>query len=69
MYHHENNDDYKFILMGFIDIDDEIHDLTDEQNDSDQNGTSCVCDDPGKSFLILISYKNWMAYEVNCSIY
>ena len=44
MYNHENNDDYKFILMWLIDIDDEVHNLTDEQNDSDQNGTSSVCD-------------------------
>ena len=69
MYNDENNDDYKFILMWFIYIDDEVHTLTDEQNDGDPNGTSAVCDDPGKSFLILIHYKNWMTYEVNCSIY
>ena len=64
MYNHENNDDYKVILMWFIDIDDEVHDLTDEQNDGDQSGTWSVCDDPGKSFLVLISYKNWMMFEV-----
>ena len=69
MYHHEDNDDYKFILMQFIDIGDEVHGLTGEENDGDQNGTSCVCDDPGKSFLILKSYQNWMTYEENCSIY
>ena len=57
IYNHENNDDYKFILMWFIDIADEVHDLTHEQNDGDQNGTSSVCDDPGKSFLILTGYK------------
>ena len=69
MYNHENNDDYKIILMWFIGIADEVYDLRDEQNDGDQNGASSVCDDHGKSFLILISYKNWVTYEVNCSIY
>ena len=69
IYNHENNDDYKFVLMWFIDIADEVHDLTHEQNDGDQKGTSSVCDDHGKSFLILISYQNWMTYEVNCNTY
>ena len=35
MYNHENNVDYKVILMWFIDIDDAVHDLTFEQNDID----------------------------------
>ena len=55
--------------MWFIDIDYEVYDLTDEQNDGDKNGMSSVSDYPGKLFLIDISYKNWMRYEVNCSIY
>ena len=50
MYHHEHNDDYKFILMLFIDVADEGHDLTHEQNDGDEKGISSVCDGPGKSF-------------------
>ena len=53
MYYHENHDDHKFLLMWFIDIGDAVHSLTGEENDGDQNSTSCVCDDPGKSFLIL----------------
>ena len=69
MYYHENNDDYKLILMWFIDIGHEVHSLTGEENDCDEIGTSCVCDDPGKSFLILKSYQNWLTYEVNCIIY
>ena len=56
MYYHENNDDYKFILMWFIDIGDEVHGSTGKEHDGDQNDTSCVYDDPGKSFLILKSY-------------
>ena len=47
MYYHENNDNYKFILMWFINIGDEVHGSTAEENDGDQNDTSCVCDDPG----------------------
>ena len=41
MYYHENKDDYKFILMWFIDIGDEVHGLTGEENDTDPNDTSC----------------------------
>ena len=69
MYYHENNDVYKFALVWFIDIGDEVHGSTGEEHDGDQSDISCVCDDPGKSFLILKSYQNWMTYEVNCSIY
>ena len=53
MYYHENNNDYEFILMWFIDNGDDVHGSTDAEHDGDQNDTSCVCDDPGKSFLIL----------------
>ena len=69
MYHHQHHDDYKFVVMWFLDIADEVHDLTCAQNDGDENGISSVCNDPGKSFLILKNYHNWMTYEVNCSIY
>ena len=69
MYYHEINDDYKFILMWFLDIADEVHGLTGEENDGDQNSTSCVWEDLGESFFIFKSYQNWIAYEVNCSIY
>ena len=44
MYHHEHNDDYKFILMWFLDISDEVHNLTHEQNDGDVKGISSVYD-------------------------
>ena len=44
MYHYEHNDDYKFMLMWFIDIADEVHDLTHEQNDGDDKSISSVCD-------------------------
>ena len=44
MYHHEHNDDYKFILMWFLDITDEVHNLTHEQHDGDVKGILSVCD-------------------------
>ena len=43
MYHHEHNNDHKFILMWFLDITDDIHNLMHEQNDSDVKGISFVC--------------------------
>ena len=69
MYYHEQNNDYKLILMWFIDISDVVSGSTDGEQDVDKNATSCVCDDPGKSFLILKNYENCMTYKVNCSIY
>ena len=44
MYHHEHNEDYKFILMWFLDITDDVHKLMHEQNDGDVKGISFVCD-------------------------
>ena len=35
MHYHKNNDDYKRILMSFIDIGDDVHGLTGEENDGD----------------------------------
>ena len=58
LYIHENNDDHMIILTCFIDIDDAGHDTRDQHSEGDENHTSSVYDDPGKSFLILISYKN-----------
>ena len=63
MYYNENNDDYKFILLWCIDLGDEVYGLTGEEHNSDHNSTSCVCEDPGKSFLILTSYQNLITYE------
>ena len=44
MYHHEHYDDHKFILMWFLDINDDIHNLMSEQNDGDVKGILFVCD-------------------------
>ena len=46
MYCHEHHDDNKFIVMWFIDVADEVHDLICEQNHGDVKGISSVCDDP-----------------------
>ena len=69
MYNHLHNNDYKVLLIWFIDIDDAEYGLRDEQHDGDKNGMSSICDDPVKLFLILISFRKCMRYEVNCSIY
>ena len=55
--YNEHNDDYKVLLMWFIDIDDAVYGLRDEQYDGDKTGISSICDDPVKLFLILISYR------------
>ena len=66
MHYHENNDDYKFNLMWFVDLGDEVHGVTSEEYDGDDKS---VCENHDKLFLILTSYQNWITYEVNCSIY
>ena len=53
MYYHEHHDDYKFIVMWFIDIADDVHDMICGQNDIDEKGISSVCDDSGKECLML----------------
>ena len=69
MYNHEHNDDYNVVLMCFIDIDDAVYSLRYEQHDGDKSGMLSICDAPVKFFLIPISYRTYMRYEVNCSIY
>ena len=68
MYYYENNNDNKFILMWFIDVSDNVWHSKDGEKDSDENDSSCLFDDPGKSFFILQNYQNCMRYDVNCSI-
>ena len=48
MYYHENDDDYKFILMWFIDIGDAVHGATSEEHDGDKNHTSHECEGHGE---------------------
>ena len=69
MYDHGNHNDYKLILMWFIDMSDDVCGSRDGEQDGDRNDSLCACDDPGKSFCILENYQNWMTYEVNFSIY
>ena len=53
MYNHGHNDDYKVVLMWFIDIDDAVYSMRDEQHYGDMCGMLSICDDPVKLFLIL----------------
>ena len=38
MYHHEHNNDHKFILMRFLDTTNDVHSLMHEQHDGDVKG-------------------------------
>ena len=69
MYNDEHNDDYNVVLMWFLDIDDVVHSSRDEEHDGDQTGMSCICGDTVKLFLMCISYRMYMTYEVNCDMY
>ena len=42
------DDDYKFILMWFIDLGEAVHSVTSAEHDGDKNHTSCECEDHGK---------------------
>ena len=53
MYYHEHHNDYKFIVMWFIDIADGVHDVICGQNDGDEESILSVCDDCGKVYLMI----------------
>ena len=46
------------LLICFVVIDDSLYDSRDKDTEGDENCMSSVHDDPGKSFVILWSYKN-----------
>ena len=69
MYHHEHDDNYNVVLMWFLDIDDGVYDARNAEHDGDQTGMSSICGDPVKFFLIHISYRMYMRYVMNCSMY
>ena len=48
MYYHENDDDYRLILIQFIDLGDAVHGASSVENDGDKNYISCACEDHGK---------------------
>ena len=54
MYYHEHHDDYKFIVMWFLDIADDIHDVICTKNDSDEKGILCVCDNSGNMYVLCL---------------
>ena len=53
MYHHEKNDDYMVMLTCFIDIDNAVCNMRDDNSEGDKNGILSIYDDHGKSFFIL----------------
>ena len=69
MYNDEHNDDYNVVLMWFLDIDDVVQSSRDEEHDGDETGMSCICGDIVKLFLMCISYRMYMTYQVNCDMY
>ena len=52
MHYLEHHDDYKFIVMWFLDIADDIHDVICAKNDGDKKGILCVCDNSGNICLM-----------------
>ena len=60
MYYYENNNDNKFIFMWFIDVSHDVQGNEDGRKDSDENDSSVLFDDPGKSFFILQNSQNCM---------
>ena len=53
MYYHENQDHYKFIVMWFLDIADDEHDVKCGKDDGDEKGKLSVCDNSGNICLML----------------
>ena len=53
MYYHEHHDDYKFIVMWFLDIADDVHGVICAMNDGDEKGILSVCDISGNICLML----------------
>ena len=50
------------VLIWFVVIDDSWYDGEDTDTAVDKNGRSSVHDDSGKSFVIVLSYKNCTSY-------
>ena len=50
------------VLICFVVIDDSLYSSKDKDVESDENCMSSVHDDPGKSCVILLSYKNCISY-------
>ena len=44
MYYHENSDHYKFIVMWFLDIGDDAHNVICGKDNGYETGISSVCD-------------------------
>ena len=50
------------VLICFVVIDDSLYSKRDKDTEVDENCVSSIHDDPGKSFVILLSYKNCISY-------
>ena len=50
------------VLICFVVIDDSLYGSKDKDTEGDENCMSSIHDDPGKSFVILLSYKNCISY-------
>ena len=46
------------IFTYFVDIDDGVNETVYRNSEDEKDGRSSVHDDPGKSFFMLIGYKN-----------
>ena len=53
MYDHENSDHYKFIVMWFLDIGDDAHNVICGKDDGDETGISSVSDNSGNIHVML----------------
>ena len=50
------------LLICFVVIDDSLYDSRDKDTEGDENHMLSVHNDPGKSFVILLSYKKCTLY-------
>ena len=50
------------VLLWFVVIDDSLYSRKDTDTAVDKNCRSSIHDDPGKSFVIVLSYKNCISY-------
>ena len=50
------------VLICFVVIDDSLYSSKDKDTEGDENCMSYLHDDPCKSFVILLSYKNCILY-------
>ena len=62
IYHHENSHDYIVVLIWFVVVADWQASRQNMDTWVDETCQSSIHDDPGKSFVIVLSYKNCISY-------